>query len=132
MKNKQNDMNKDQIIKHTNKRQRGAQPGNLNAFRHGFYSKLFEPLSSEDRKQILSTNLDEEIAMLRAATIKAFNLADQADDINQSIKALGALGLAAIRTSRLLKAQKELGNGDQADSAVRAAIQDVLKEWGWL
>ncbi|MGW8226675.1 MAG: hypothetical protein ACWGOY_13125 [Anaerolineales bacterium] len=70
--------------------------------------------------------------MLRAATIKAFNLADQADDINQSIKALGALGLAAIRTSRLLKAQKELGNGDQADSAVRAAIQDVLKEWGWL
>jgi hypothetical protein len=123
-------MSSERYIK--NKKSRGAQPGNLNSFRHGFYSKLFEPLDLEERKKILSTNLEEEVAMLRIATLRTFKLADQFDDIDQSIKALGALGLAAIRTSRLLKAQKEMGNGDQADSAVRTAIQDVLKEWGWL
>jgi uncharacterized protein YjcR len=125
-------MDSDPKIMKKDKRSRGAQPGNLNAFRHGFYSKIFRPLDSDDIKQILSSNLEEEIAMLRTATQKAFELADQVDDIDQSIKALGALGLAAIRTSRLLKAQKDMGNGDQADSAVRTAIQDVLKEWGWL
>ena len=115
-----------------NKRKRGAQPGNLNAFRHGFYSKLFKPLNAEDLEGIFSTSLEEEIAMLRVATQWTFNLANQVDDIDQAIKALGALGLASIRTSRLLKSQKELGNGDQALSAISTAINEVLKEWGWV
>ena len=114
-----------------NKRKRGAQPGNLNAFRHGFYSKLFKPLNAEDLEGIFSTSLEEEIAMLRVATQWTFNLANQVDDIDLAIKALGALGLASIRTSRLLKSQKELGNGDQALSVVSNAINEVLKEWGW-
>lgn len=125
-------MTTDRNIKKKTKRNRGAQPGNLNAFRHGFYSKVFKPLDPDDIERILSTNLDEEIAMLRTATLTTFELVNEADDIDQSIKALGALGLAAIRTSRLLKAQKELGNGDEADSALRRAINDILKEWGWL
>jgi hypothetical protein len=60
-----------------NKRKRGAQPGNLNAFRHGFYSKLFKPLNAEDLEGIFSTSLEEEIAMLRVATQWTFNLANQ-------------------------------------------------------
>ncbi len=122
----------DQIEIKKNKRKRGAQPGNLNAFRHGFYSKLFKPLNAEDLEGIFSTSLEEEIAMLRVATQWTFNLANQVDDIDQAIKALGALGLASIRTSRLLKSQKELGNGDQALSAISTAINEVLKEWGWV
>lgn len=115
-----------------NKRKQGAQPGNLNAFKHGFYSKLFEPLDREDIENLLSMNLEEEIVMLRNATQLTFNLAHQVDDIDQAIKVLGALGLASIRTSRLLKSQKELGDGDQALSVVSNAINEVLKEWGWL
>jgi hypothetical protein len=125
-------MKSDQVIKKNVKRDRGAQPGNLNAFQHGYYSKVFKPLSSDDIERILSMNLEDEIAMLRSATLKTFELVDDADNIDQSIKALGALGLASIRTSRLLKAQKELGNGDQADSALRTAIDEVLREWGRL
>lgn len=113
-----------------NKRKRGAQPGNLNAFQHGFYSKLFKPLEAKDFENLLSMSLEEEIAMLRTATQKTFELANQVDDIEQAIKALGALGLASIRTSRLLKSQKELGNGDEALSAVSTAISEVLKERG--
>ncbi|MFC1922777.1 hypothetical protein ACFLY4_05755 [Chloroflexota bacterium] len=113
-----------------NKRKQGAQPGNLNAFKHGFYSKLFEPLDREDIENLLSMDLEEEIVMLRKATQHTFGLAYQVDDIDQAIKSLGALGLASIRTSRLLKSQKELGNGDQALSALTNAINQVLREWG--
>jgi uncharacterized protein YjcR len=121
----------DQIQKNKDPRKRGAQPGNLNAFRHGFYSKIFKPLNAKDLEGILSTSLEDEIAMLRIATQRTFEIANQIDDVDQVVKALGALGLASIRTSRLLKAQKELGNGDQALSAISAAINAVLKEWGW-
>ena len=113
------------------KRKRGAQPGNINALRHGFYSRQFKPSEAQDLEKTLSEGLHDEIAMLRVATRRAFELANQADDIDQAIKALGALGLASIRTSRLLKSQKELGNGDQALSAVSTAISEVLKERGW-
>jgi len=123
-------MEPDQNIK-KKKRKRGAQPGNLNAFQHGFYSKLFKPLESKDLEGILCMSLEEEIAMLRIATQRTFELANQVENIDQAIKALGALGLASIRTSRLLKSQKELGNGDQALSALSAAINEVLKERGW-
>lgn len=114
-----------------NKRKRGGQPGNINALRHGFYSRLFKPLETKDLEDILSIGLEDEIAMLRVATRRAFQLANDADDIDQMIKALGALGLASIRTSRLLKAQKELGDGYQALDAISTAINEVLKERGW-
>ncbi len=115
-----------------NKRKRGGQPGNINALRHGFYSSLFKPLEVKDLENILSTGLKDEIAMLRVATRRAFELANDADDIDQMIKALGALGLASICTSRSLKAQKEIGDDDLALDAISSAINEVLKERGWV
>jgi len=112
------------------KRKRGAQPNNLNAFRHGFYSRLFQPLEAEDLEDMLNTGLEDEIAMLRVVTRRTFELANQGTDIDEAIKALGAMGLASIRLSRLLKAQQELGEGDEALSALSTALNDILKEWG--
>jgi hypothetical protein len=80
---------------------------------------------------ILSSSLEEEISMLRKATRRVFDLAKQADDIDLAIKVLGSLGLAMIRTSRLLKSQQELGDGDQTLEVISAAIHEVLVEWGW-
>lgn len=112
------------------KRKRGAQPNNLNAFRNGFYSRLFRPLEGEDLEDMLNTGLEDEIAMLRVVTRRTFELANQGTDIDEAIKALGAMGLASIRLSRLLKAQQELGEGDEALSALSTALNDILKEWG--
>jgi hypothetical protein len=109
-------------------RKPGGQPGNINALKHGRYSLIVPP---EELPHILSSNLDDEIRMLRSATRRVFELADQAGDIDQAIKVLGALGLASIRTSRLLKSQKELGDGDQALQVISAAINVMLEEYGW-
>jgi hypothetical protein len=112
------------------KRKPGAQPGNINALKHGRYSRLVNPNPNEQLPDLLSASLEEEISMLRSATRRTFELADQETDIDQLVKALGALGLASIRTSRLLKAQQELGDGDQALGIILHALNEVLTEWG--
>lgn len=60
----------------TEKRRPGAQPGNKNALKHGFYSTLMLP----EEKQFLETDnigrLADEINIMRALlfrTVKAFN-----------------------------------------------------------
>jgi hypothetical protein len=113
-----------------NYRKRGAQPGNINALKHGRYASLVPPKDNRSLPDILSSSLEEEIRILRSATRRVFELADQAGDIDQAIKVLGALGLASIRTSRLLQSQKELGDGDQALAVIAAAIRDFRKERG--
>lgn len=111
-------------------RKPGAQPGNLNAFKHGMYSKIFQPLERDDIKKLLSISLDEQIIMLQNAAQHLFDLSHQVEDTDQAIKVLGALGLAAIRTSRLLKAEKESGNVDHAEAIVNKVITEILKDWG--
>lgn len=113
------------------KRKPGAQPGNINALKHGHFARYPVPDENKEDPEILSSSLEQEITMLRIATRRTFELTNQADDIDQAIKALGALGLASIRTSRLLKSQKELGDGTQTLELISAALNEVLKEWGW-
>jgi hypothetical protein len=109
------------------KRKHSVEP---NPTSQGFYSQLFQPFEVRDLEDLLRTGLEDEIAMLRVATRRTFELAEGAENIDQAIKVLGAMGLASIRMSRLLKAQKELGDSDQALSALSDALNDVLKEWG--
>lgn len=113
-----------------NKRKRGGQPGNINALRNGFYFNQFKPLEVKDLEDLPSTGLEDEIAILRIATRRVFILANDADDIDQMIEGLGDLGLASIRTSRSLKAQKEIGDGDLALDAISTFVLEVLQEWG--
>ena len=96
----------------------------------GLYSRFFLPYEVRDLAELLKTGLEDEIAMLRVATRRTFELAEGAEDIDQTIKVLGAMGLASIRMSRLLKAQRKLGDSDEALSALSDALHDVLKEWG--
>jgi hypothetical protein len=119
-------MDEEQEINH--KRKPGGQPGNVNAIKHGRYARS---VPAEYSPKNISSSLEEEISMLRNATRRVFELADKAGDIDQAIKVLGALGLASIRTSRLLKSQKELGDGDQALDLILAALSEFLSDWGW-
>jgi len=111
------------------KKKPGGQPGNLNALKHGRYARLVPPDDADELPHILSSSLEEEIRMLRQSTRRLFKLADQSNDIDQWIKVLGALGLASIRTSRLLKSRESIGDGDQAIEEITAAIREVLEDW---
>jgi len=108
---------------------RGAPKGNLNALKHGFYSRLFHSSEAGDLANDQSTDLEHEIKLLRVMIRRTMELADGIDDLREATRVLDALGAAAARLSALLRAQKALnaGNSPLADE-ISVAIQQVNAE----
>jgi hypothetical protein len=117
-----------------NKR-RGGQPGNLNALKHGFYSRSFKHLENSDLEAMLAQDLDSEIAMLRVVVRRAFELStapadgetekEPGKELDQAIHVMNSLGMASIRLGNLLKIQAMLG---KREGDIGAVISEALKE----
>lgn len=112
--------------KSTAKRRRGAQPGNVNALKHGFYATLFRPAEMSDLETMLESGLAGEVAMLRVMTRRVLALAGGVDDLDEAVGLLRALGVACARLASLLKAEKALAG--EGESLARAAISQALTE----
>jgi hypothetical protein len=129
----------------TARRKRGAQPGNLNALKHGFYSRSFKELENADLEAMIAEDLDSEIAMLRVVVRRAFELSTTPDPpqsplkegkvagqeldaqakLESAIRVMNALGMASIRLGRLLKIQAMLG---KREGDIGATISEALKQ----
>jgi hypothetical protein len=121
------------------KKRKGAQPGNLNALKHGFYSRSFKELENSDLEAMLAQDLESEIAMLRVVVRRAFELstAPAAEDtglgqdldaqakLGTAIHVMNSLGMASIRLGSLLKIQAMLG---KREGDIGAVISEALKE----
>ena len=113
------------------KRKSGAQPGNANALRHGFYSRRFRNREQCDLENGLQAGLRDEISLLRVQIRRLVELAEGQTDLKEAIQTLTAIGLACTRLAGMLKAQRELGGDGSSDArALSEALNDVLKEWG--
>lgn len=106
---------------------RGAPKGNLNALKHGFYSRLFR--ESENELPNDQASLEHEITLLRVMIRRTMLLADGIDDLKEATRALDALGAAASRLASLLRAQKILAdNRSGVADEISIAIQQVNAE----
>ncbi|MGV8026760.1 MAG: hypothetical protein AB2L18_09405 [Anaerolineaceae bacterium] len=114
------------------KRQRGAQPGNINALKHGFYSQRFSPLEIRDLNISLADGLEDEIALLRVTIRRVFDLAtEEGEDTETWFKALSTLGLASTRLAGLVRTQKLIkGDSSSVASALSQALGEVCDELG--
>ncbi len=61
------------------RRKRGGQTGNLNALKHGFYSKHFKRSELDDLEEI--GDLQEEIQMMRVVIRRLLEAARECDDV---------------------------------------------------
>jgi len=112
-----------------NKASRGAQPGNLNALKHGFYKRDFSKLEAEDLETALGEGLTDEIAMLRVALRRTFGLTKKAASLEESTRALSSLGYACTHLSNLLRTHKMLtGESNTTSDAITTAISQVILE----
>ena len=93
------------------KRKRGGQPGNLNALKHGFYSKHFQKSELKDLEKI--GDLQEEIQMLRVVTRRLLEAARECKDVGELSNLLNTLGLATTRVGGLMKTRKFLGGSEE-------------------
>jgi hypothetical protein len=112
----------------------GAQPGNSSALTHGLYSqKRFQlpQLSDEDRKNLGSKGLCDEIASLRLVIQRVLELANDNADLDEAIRLLDVHSKAAWRLANLLKMQKELGTTrEDWDASLQQALDELHVEWG--
>ncbi len=109
-------------------RKRGGQPGNLNALKHGFYSKHFQKAELQDLEE--ARDLQEEIAMMRVVTRRLLRMARGCKEMGEMVNVLGALGLASTRVAGLMKAQKYLGgNQDSEDEIIINVIDEITRDW---
>ncbi len=106
---------------------RGAPRGNLNALKHGFYSRLFR--ASENNELTGEASLEHEITLLRVMIRRTMELADGIDDLEEATRVLVALGSAAGRLSGLLRTQRSLATGpSKVADEISIAIQRVNAE----
>ena len=115
------------------KRSRGAQPGNTNALKHGFYSRQFNKLESSDLEFALLDGLDDEIAMLRVIMRRVFELTNNEEaSIENWSAGLSTLGAASTRLAHLLRTQHLIGRqADDTTSALSQALSNIMKEKGY-
>ena len=113
-------------------RGRGAQPGDRDAFKRGFYRRYFESLEAGDLDAMLGEGLQDEIDLLRVVTRRVMKLSRGVENLDEAITVLGALGVASTRLAGLLKTQKVLGGEktDEVTAALNQALNDVIKEMG--
>ncbi len=109
--------------------QRGAPKGNLNALKHGFYSRLFHATETSELNDHEPGSLEHEITLLRVMIRRTMELSDGIDDLKDATRVLDALGAAASRLANLLRAQKTLSEThSQVADEISIAIQEVNAE----
>ena len=99
------------------KRNRGGQPGNINALKHGFYTRRFNQSDLAGVESIDFNGLLEEIAIIRLYARRLIELDNQSADISQVANILRILCLASLTITRLVKTSQLL----QADSSSTAS-----------
>jgi len=114
------------------KRRRGAQPGNMNALKHGFYSKAFKKIETDDLECIEGEGLENEINMMRIITRRFLELAQKANTMEESAAVLNTLGMASVRLASLLRVQNMLKGDKKAKiiDDIERAITEAAKELG--
>jgi hypothetical protein len=82
------------------RRHRGAQPGNQNARKHGFYSNVFTPSMEKDLIAARAIeDLDQEIALTRTKIMSI--LRHQPDNISLLLRAISTVERLVRSRSRL-------------------------------
>jgi hypothetical protein len=112
------------------RRRRGAQPGNRNAIKHGFYAVKFKTVEISDLETAAQVGLEDEIGLLRVVIRRTLEMAGDVEELDEMIDVLGALGVAATRLAGLLRTQHLIsGTKDSGLSAtISQALADVVKE----
>jgi hypothetical protein len=112
------------------KRRRGAQPGNQNAPKHGFYARAYKAGELADLDAMLATGLQDEITMIRVATRRVIDYIADFTSPAEAVITLGALGLAATRLATLLRTQRILDGQQSTSTVLSQALAEVVRELG--
>jgi hypothetical protein len=103
--------------------------------KHGYYSRRFKMLEVDDLDTILTTGLQNEIALLRVVIRRVFEHVDHLEDATADdwMTTLEVLSRAASRLAGILRTQHLLGKGEDSElaSTISRVINEVAQEYGF-
>jgi nitrous oxide reductase accessory protein NosL len=109
----------------------GGQPKNRNAYKHGFYSKYFDPLERRALSKIYVTDMSGEIDILRVNVdrfMQAYTSSLETLDYEERLAGLRAITLAVGRIASLERirnvANKNLTKYDELEKALEGVPFD--------
>jgi hypothetical protein len=108
-------------------RKSGGQRGNINAIKHGFYSRKFRVLEKDDLEGMEDPHkLEDEIILLKAVIRRVWEFSsDGPQDLDSWISVLNVLGLAVTRQARVLWMQSQFDKAGASDPT--RAFSDAIK-----
>jgi hypothetical protein len=113
------------------KRTKGAQPGNQNARKHGFYSSTFLSREQKLLDELPAADLTAEIELIRVTSaryLRSLRETKGTDDYEANLTALRAVNLSAQSIAMLLRAQAYTGaNAAQLEKDL-AEIEARIRE----
>lgn len=117
-------------------KKKGAQPGNINAMRSGFYSRRYTPLELSDLETDLGdlgVGLSSEIVDLKIHIRRMMEMADAKDtSTSDKIGSLDALGSSYIRLASLIRTNDALKNRtNDILTVLNGVLTEVLDELGF-
>jgi hypothetical protein len=111
-------------------RRPGAPQGNLNALKHGFYTRRLKRAHLAGVESTDSSGLVEEIALIRVFTRRLIESIDLDGDPNDLAEVLRLLCLASSTISRVIRTQFLLtSTGTGLDDEISVAIRQVNEEF---
>jgi hypothetical protein len=109
-------------------RHRGGQPGNFNALKHGFYSRIFQDREAIELEAMLDSDLKDEIAMLRVVIRRVLQYSEEPESLEDAVRVLSAISTASARLASLLRVQKMLGGAGEATDAISEALTQIVQD----
>lgn len=114
---------------HSLPRKRGAQPGNANNLKHGFYSRQFKGVIQHDLDRHSFTGLTDEITALRVFLRETLELIGRPTNEKHALDCLQRLSAGFYALSRLVRTQLVLNlSGKETNDLLEEAIQETLAE----
>ena len=112
----------------TQARRRGAPEGNINALKHGFYSRRFRNGELDDLIKSPPEALRGEIDMLRIITRRVVDMAEEGKGPDEILEFYNFIALTTMRLSSLLRTQKLLEKSENTSDTLLSALEKVINE----
>ena len=100
-------------------RQPGAQPGNANALKHGFYSRFFNSPEMSDLDNVQALSLVDEITMLRVAMRRVLERYNEADTLAERLTLLRGLSMGSTALARAVRIRNH-------NPSVKEGVEDAM------
>ena len=119
-------------IAHAPAKRPGAQPGNHNAVKHGYYSSIFKATERRLLEQLPLTDLSAEIELIRVTNkrfLQALSARKDDLDFETQLTALRAVNLSAHSIATLLRAHALTAalNRDAAEAVAEGGFEPPLR-----